>query len=672
MKLKFKKVKTRIIYILFLIVCGLAYPVKSQVPTFEWVNGIGGGAESIGYSIELDALGNVYTTGSFMGTVDFDPGLGVFNLTAVGQRDVFVSKFDASGNFMWARSFGSPLNDYGRSLFIDVSGNIYLTGSFEGTADFDPGNGAFNLTAAGNNDVFVSKFDLMGNFLWAKGIGGFSLDSGSGIVGDGSGNILTTGYFIGAVDFDPGAGVFTLNAAGQRDIFVLKLDVSGNFVWAKNFGGAQFDEGYSIVLDGFGNIHVTGIFEGTADFDPSNGIFNLSSVGGADMFILKLDPSGSFLWAKGIGGLSYDTGRGIAVDASGNVYTTGNFIGTVDFDPGPAIFNLNTPGQQYVYILKLDASGSFVWAKSIQGMGISSSDVGASIVVDALGNTYITGRFIGTADFDPGPTSYTMASLPQGTLNTQSDIFILSLNASGNFLWAKSMGGEGSDEPNSVHVDAQGSVYTTGWFQNLVDFDPGPGVFSLTANGPFDIFIHKLSECNSSGAPTDITTPKNKSICANSSTTLSVVGTGTISWFASTGSTIAMASGTTYVTPTLSPGTYTYYAGTNSCTNSVSRTAITITVTNCLGINSMSSIDSEVLIYPNPFSSFASVLFKGSLSDNAVLYIYDLFGHLVKVIRADSADKMIIDRGNLVPGLYFFELNTKFKEIFKGKLVISD
>lgn len=672
MKFNCRNVDIKGIYVIILIVFGFTDYVKSQSPTFEWVKGIGGGTESIGYSIELDAFGNVYTTGSFMGTVDFDPGLGVFNLAAVGQRDVFISKFDASGNFIWATSFGSPLNDYGRSLFADASGNIYLTGSFEGTADFDPGTGIFNLTAVGNNDMFISKLDAMGNFLWARGIGGSSLDSGYGIVVDVSGNVYTTGYFTGAADFDPSAGVFTLNSAGQRDMFVSKLDASGSFVWAKNFGGAMFEEGFSIALDGFSNIHVTGLFEGTADFDPGSGVYNLTSVGSADMFILKLNASGNFLWAKGIGGISYEVSRGITVDGSGNVYTTGNFIGTVDFDPGPAIFNLNTPGQQYVYILKLNASGGFVWAKSIQGMGISSSDSGASIVPDAIGNTYITGRFIGTADFDPGPASYTMASLPQGTLNTQSDIYILSLNASGDFLWAKSMGGEGSDEPNSVHVDAQGSVYTTGWFQNLVDFDPDIGVFSLTSNGTFDIFIHKLSKCNSSGAPTDITTPKNKSICANSSTTLSVVGTGPVSWFASAGSTIAMAGGTTYVTPTLSPGTYTYYAGVNSCTNSVSRIAITITVTSCLGINNVSSLGSEVLIYPNPFSSSATVEFKGSLSENAVLYVYDFFGHLVKVIRADSVDKMIIERDNLVPGLYFFELNTKSKNIFKGKLIISN
>lgn len=141
MKFNCRNVDIKGIYVIILIVFGFTDYVKSQSPTFEWVKGIGGGTESIGYSIELDAFGNVYTTGSFMGTVDFDPGLGVFNLAAVGQRDVFISKFDASGNFIWATSFGSPLNDYGRSLFADASGNIYLTGSFEGTADFDPGTG---------------------------------------------------------------------------------------------------------------------------------------------------------------------------------------------------------------------------------------------------------------------------------------------------------------------------------------------------------------------------------------------------------------------------------------------------------------------------------------------------------------------------------------------------
>jgi Beta-propeller repeat len=145
------------------------FDVEAQ--NFSWAKSIGGTGGDTGNSIAVDALGNVYTTGIFINTVDFDPGAGVFNLTSVGGSNIFVSKLDASGNFVWAKSTGSG-NGISNSIAVDASGSVYTTGSFNGTVDFDPGVGVFNLTSAGSDaDIFVSKLDASGNFVWAKSVG---------------------------------------------------------------------------------------------------------------------------------------------------------------------------------------------------------------------------------------------------------------------------------------------------------------------------------------------------------------------------------------------------------------------------------------------------------------------------------------------------------------------
>ena len=231
-----------------------------------------------------------------MGTVDFDPGAGTTTLTsAAGSADVFVSKLDSSGNFVWAKSFGGTSEDLGYSIAVDSSGNIYTTGYFYSTADFDPGAGTSNRTSAGLVDVFVSKLDSSGNFVWAKSFGGTRDDVSNSIAVDSSGNVYTTGFFVEIVDFDPGAGTSNHTSAGGGDVFVSKLDSSGNFVWAKSFGGTSGDSSSSIAVDSSGNIYTAGSFGGTVDFDPGAGTTTLSSAGDADVFVLKLTSAGEAL-----------------------------------------------------------------------------------------------------------------------------------------------------------------------------------------------------------------------------------------------------------------------------------------------------------------------------------------------------------------------------------------
>ena len=465
--------------------CTLLVSIGVNAQTFEWAKSFGSSLADYGLSIALDASGNVYTTGYFQGTADFDPGAGTANRTSSGGRDIWVQKLDASGNFIWARSFGGSLDDIGRSITVDASGNVYTTGYFQGTADFDPGAGTANITSAGNEDIFIQKLDASGNFLWAKSFGGSLADYGLSIAVDAAGNVYTTGYFQGTADFDPGAGTANHSSAGNEDIFVQKLDTSGNFVWARSFGDSNSDRGNSICVDASSNVYTTGGFDGTVDFDPGAGTTNLTSEGSLDVYVQKLNSTGNFVWTKSFGGSLNDQGISITVDDSGNVHTTGSFEGTVDFDPGAGSATRTSSGSLDVFVQKLNASGTYDWAISF---GASSSDQGYSVTVDASGNVYTTGSFLGTADFDPG----------SGTANLTSagpwDVFIQKINASGNFVWAKSFGGNSIDAGNAITVDASGNVYTTGHFAGTVDFDPGVGTANLTSAGNYDVFVQKLSQ----------------------------------------------------------------------------------------------------------------------------------------------------------------------------------
>lgn len=448
-----------------------------------------------GKSIALDASGNTYTIGYFSGTLDFDGGTGTTELTSAGLSDIFILKLNASGDFVWAKNIGGSGEDQGLSVTLDASGTLYATGSFSSTVDFNPGVGTNNLISTGSTDIFILKLDATGNFIWAKKIGGPTADVGYSITVDAFGNVYSTGSYsgtsapvgtLGPVDFDPGPGTFELvSTKGTPDIFTLKLDASGNFVWAKGFGNLGSDYGVSIKIDVTGNVYTTGSFSGPLGFQTSAAPWNftLNSSGGSDVFVIKFNASGVFTWAKNLGGTGADIGTSMALDVAGNVYTTGYFSGTTDFDPGTATNNLISAGGTDLFISKLDADGNFVSAKRIGGAG---NDQGNAITLDVSGNIYTTGYFNATIDFDPGAATNDLTSAGSG------DIFILKLDAAGNFATAKSMGGAGDDIGYSLAVGNSGNLFSVGAYNGTADFDPGAAVFNLTSTGGSDLFISKL------------------------------------------------------------------------------------------------------------------------------------------------------------------------------------
>ncbi len=472
---------------ILIIVAYFLVATQLNAQTFEWAESFGGTDYDYSQSITTDVAGNVYTTGFFKGTVDFDPGSGVDNHTSVGESDIFIQKLDINGNFIWAKTFGGSSWDFSKSVTINANGNIYILGYFNNTVDFDPGSGTDNHTTAGASDVFIEKLDSNGNFIWVKTFGGSSNDVGNSITIDVFGNICSIGYFQNTVDFDPsGGGIDNHTSAGISDIFIQKLDTNGNFIWAKTFGGSTSDYGISIYTDINGNIYSTGYFWGTADFDPGNGVDNHTSAGYEDFFIQKLDVNGNFIWANIIGGSGYDEGSAITTDDYGNIYTTGYFNDTVDFDPGSGTDNHTTVGASDVFIEKLDSNGNFIWANIIGGSGY---DEGSAITTDDYGNIYITGDYKDTVDFDPSSNIDVHSSVGG------YDIYMQKLDVNGNFIWAKTFGSTIDDSGRSITIDADGNVYSTGYFQATTDFNPGNGMDNHTSAGGADIYIQKLSQC---------------------------------------------------------------------------------------------------------------------------------------------------------------------------------
>ncbi len=487
----------------------------TAVELFSSADGIVGNADDVSLGVEItDANGRCFFAGLTEGNNYYlqfrvpvgDPAYAFTTQDAFGDTmDAIDSDADPAGTTgiitLTGGDFGvgaglvnGPAPDFGFALraggagyeeawgvATDADGNAYIVGSFEGTPDFDHGPGTYNLTSTGSVDAFVAKYSSTGALVWAQRMGGTDWDDGYGITLDGDdGSVYATGCFRGAAaDF----GTDVLASAGDEDIFVAKFNSSnGDFIWARRMGGTGWDDGYAITVDDDGDVYSTGYFRATADFDPGPGTYNLDSAGYGDVYISRLDKDGNFLGAQQMGGMNWEIGYGIAVDGAENVHIAGYFTSTADFDPDPsAVFELTSVSGSIgdVFVAKLDAAGDFLWA---QRMGGAGWDYACGIAIAADGSVYTSGYFYETADF--GLTNLISAG--------DADIFACKLDASGNFQWARRMGGSGYDAGFGMAVAGDGTIYTTGYFWDTVDFDPGAGTQNLTSAGLGDVFLSQL------------------------------------------------------------------------------------------------------------------------------------------------------------------------------------
>jgi hypothetical protein len=349
-----------------------------------WAKGAGGKGGDKAHSIALDGLGNLFIGGEFEDTCYFDH---IVKMTGVAEvNNMFVAKYDTSGNVQWVRnvSVDGPLQTRGYSVSCDAQGNVYTCGGTKGDTYYE---GVFLFSTAGDYDATLFKFSASGDMIWARRMGGLESDKAYGVVNDNNGFLYVTGYFVGQAYFAPGV---SLTGRGRTDIFLAKFDTAGTLQWVEQAGDTGFDRGWDITQNINGEIVITGEFQANAAFDLNT----ISSRGNHDMFLASYNSAGDNLWALSGGGPEDDIGRGLTHDASGNLFVIGDYGGSATFPPQNIIGN----GFSEVFLSSYDSDGtSLRWVNSI---GSYENDRGRGVAADSSGNVYICGEFVDSVSFN--------------------------------------------------------------------------------------------------------------------------------------------------------------------------------------------------------------------------------------------------------------------------------
>lgn len=413
------------------------FAVNAQDMGLQWAKGLvmQSNMQSIVHGVDTDASKNVYVTGYFQGTVDFNPGPAVSNLTSAGGYDAFISKFDQFGNFIWVKRIGAAGGDTGHGIIVDAAGNLYVSGYFTGTVDFNPNAAVNNLVSntAASNDAYILKLNSNGDYVWAQRMGGPSSEYSFNLALDPLGNVLLTGYIGPGVATFP--GVASLTSAGGIDGFVAKLTPAGAFTWAKRIGSTGTDYSWAVDTDAAGNVYVGGSVAGTA-----TGMATFTTAGA---FVVKLNSSGTTLWSQLA--TDIDRYRDLKVDSDGNVYAGG------------------TPGTGGMNFIKLNNSGTPQFKKAV------GNNVGY-LAISPGNKIYLGGGYNGTTAF--GTTTFTAKG--------GADEFVTRIAPDGSYIWAKTFGGSGSDHAYWMSADHEGELLVSGYYSDVADYDPGTCVFNLS------------------------------------------------------------------------------------------------------------------------------------------------------------------------------------------------
>jgi hypothetical protein len=476
------------IYRIGVMLCAVLHGIGLTAQSYDWTAVFPSSSNSIVQRCAIDPAGNIYLCGNFEGSIDLDPGPANVSRSSTGANDIFVVSLNQQGAYRWGYTFGSTGVDAALGVATDAFGNVYFSGFFNGTIDFNPGVGVNNLTGAGGNDIFITRYDTAGNFKWAFRVGAAGDDKGNYIHCSDSGYIVASGMFSLTVDFDPGPRDMSLVSGGSTDAWVMKLDSNANVHWAKRLGGTGTgtEVAYAVAVGRDGRVYSTGTFNGNIDLDPGPGARNITTLGGTDIFISVLDASGNYIKGERIGSAQFETVTGLALNAYDDIHLTGYFQTTCDFDPGAGTASRTSKGGNDVYVLKLDSAVNFKWVNSMGGLG---ADISGGITCDDRNNILIAGSYTQTVDLDPGPDTFSVTS------RGNQDVFVCKFHADGSFISAFDFGGTSSEYADCIAAGKYGSVYTGGRFSGTVDFDPGAGKDEKSSGGSSVAYLQKVGLC---------------------------------------------------------------------------------------------------------------------------------------------------------------------------------
>ncbi len=532
-------------------------------------------------------------------------------------------------SWLWASSAGSMGDDAGYSVATDSSGDVYVAGYF-GTPSIT--FGSTTLTNAGSGDIFLVKYNPMGGVIGAISAGGSLLDRCYAMKTDKHGNVYLAGYFqSSSITF----GGYTLTKTGSNaDLFVVKMNPSGTTLWARNTGVASNDmDVKSVAVDTLGNVYVVGSFGGPTLTFGSTVLSNGGSFPFNDMYVVKYNAAGSFVWAKRAGGTQDEIANSVATDAAGNVYVAGYFS-------SPSVVfgstTLTTSASSDMFLVKYDSSGSVVWAKNS-----GSSSMGQSVAIDTSGDVFVSGIF-----YPPSVTFGTTTLTNAGS----GDAFLVKYSSTGSVVWANSLGGPGAESGACVHVSATNDVYTTGYFFSS---SVTVGSTTLTNAGMANMYVVR---CTSGGA---------------------LVSAISGSPYATNGSLGGIA-------VTTDPSGYNMYvAGTLAGDSAAVGTTILHnmgTVSNSdmfvarYGMPATTNVQvagtEHVAIYPNPVNNEMTIAYDPCNNGDGVFQLSDITGRVVLSVPLDGKKKTaMMNTSGLMPGLYLYKITRKGATSAIGRVI---
>ena len=472
------------------------FPTAQVIAQENWFAQFGGEQYQRVSMTAHDANGNIYVCGSFRGSFDANPGAAEFLLNAGTYEDIYVIKLNPEGQFLWAFDIGGSDQDFADQIRIDTQGNIYLTGTFQGEVDFDPGSGEFLLETLGSpllsSNMFVAKYSPDGSFLQAlhfRTTVANNTSRNTSLAIDANGNLFISGTVEGPVDMHPlDEDTILIPDSDFGDIVLAKLTAEGELIWTFLLKGALGEIVEDITLDNQGNVYYTGIFRSEMDFNPGDDTLTLAPQGNNnfnDAFILSLDSDGNFRWVKGIGWDGSQGGKHIQLGNDGFLYASGVFANIVDFNPGGVMpISLSATGGDDCYLMKLNTEGEVLWAKSWGG---ATTDFISGLSFGPDDEIIATGSFNSnfTIEATPGDLAF----------NTEGgyDGCVLTWSGNGELLKGFSFGGDGDDYGRMSYLFESGQYLVAGDFDDNIEFLPGNEEASLTPQDDDDAFIARYN-----------------------------------------------------------------------------------------------------------------------------------------------------------------------------------
>jgi hypothetical protein len=638
--------------------------VIDPTPNLAWGTYFGSDGEERGFGITSDANNNVYVIGTAAG--NFLATSGAHQTIVSGTYDAIVSKFNSNGVQQWGTYYGGTSQETGRGIQVDANGNIYVTGN-SSSNDGISTTGAHQTIRGGSNDAYLAKFTNAGVLVWGTYYGGSSIDN-SFSVSLVNGFLYIAGETLSTTNISTTGAYQTAFGGGSvSDGFIAKFDTNGVRQWGTYFGGAGNDNIWSVSANNSGVVF-TGYTETTTGFGI--GSPHQSSYGGSrDAFVAKLTAAGAIVWSTYYGGTSPDEGRGITMDASGNVYVVGNSQSSSLIASEGSYQETKGLGMD-AFIVKFNSDGEQIWGTYF---GAEGSESGNAIVLDASANVYIAG-------YSSSASAMASSNSHQTTHAGNTDAIVAKFSTNGLRQWGTYYGGTGTENGNGIALDANNNVLFIGETPSTSGIATSGAHQTTNAGGFRDAVIAKFSTCSANTATANITscfsytspsgnytwtsggayldTIPNTAGCDSVITINLTINTVNNNITVNNGTFTANQAGATYqwvdcnnnyspisgataqsFNPTVN-GNYAVIVTLNNCSDT----------SNCAAINNVGIKEIEnnsIAVYPNPANNRLNI----ELLSEAEIEIYSLTGVLMDKFSAKQ--NHIVDVSGYPNGMYF-------------------